>query len=657
LQRRALRIVLALLAAGVVINAACIAWYAGAAYLHLTGLKAHASPSVAGAGIGGPTALGPVRASLRDLSADLAGVRRHAAPLLWLCPYLGWLPVHGADVAAAPQLLDLADHLTAAGLLLLDALAPMVEAAPEGHGGAIDRLTALLPALAGARPQLADADARLARAEEVWDQLAGEPLSAQLAQPLDRVGGYLPALRSGVQLAALAPFLLGAEGARTYLILAQNEDELRPTGGFISSAGLVTFDGGRITRLEFEDSYAVDDLNKPYPEPPEPLRRIMLADLWLFRDINWSPDFPTTARAAADAYTYGRGVVVDGVVAVDQQALQLLLAALGPVTVAATGETVTADGLIEAIRKHWAPEPGEGLTEEWWLQRKSFLGDLAAAMRDRLETNAGALDLPALARALHRALAGKHLLIQVWQPEVAAALSSAGWSGAVGAAEGDFLMVVDANVGFNKASAALTRRIDYHVTLEADGGGRAEATVQYYHTAAPTRRRCVPEVRYDEVYAQMIDRCLWNYVRLYVPPGAQLEDWPRLVVPADQMLSGEPTSGTVDIETTEANTTAFGLLFVLPTGESMALTYAYRLPAGLARRLESADSWRYALRLQKQPGTGSTPVQVTVTLPEGAAVLTSRPRADATTGRDLVFHLDLIQDRDVVVTYATAEMR
>ncbi len=48
-------------------------------------------------------------------------------------------------------------------------------------------------------------------------------------------------------------------------------------------------------------------------------------DLWVFRDSNWSPDFPTAARQAVALYRPGQPVSVDGVVA------------LGPVRSAGTG--------------------------------------------------------------------------------------------------------------------------------------------------------------------------------------------------------------------------------------------------------------------------------------------------------------------------------
>ena len=103
-------------------------------------------------------------------------------------------------------------------------------------------------------------------------------------------------LRQGFSALTVAPQLLGMDRPRTYLVLALNEDELRPGGGFITGVGEIRVQAGKVITMTFRDSYAVDDFTQPYPDPPEPMRRYMGLDLLVLRDSNWSPDFPT-ARA------------------------------------------------------------------------------------------------------------------------------------------------------------------------------------------------------------------------------------------------------------------------------------------------------------------------------------------------------------------------
>jgi hypothetical protein len=274
----------------------------------------------------------------------------------------------------------------------------------------------------------------------------------------------------GLEAAAVAPDLLGMDEPRTYLVLALNEDERRPIGGYITGAGEVWLEAGRLVTMTFRDSYAVDDFTQPYPDPPEPLRRYMGIDLWVFRDSNWSPDFPTAARQAISLYRPGYPVSVDGVIALDQQAVRGLVDGLGPLAMEGTEKPVTGDTVITYMRRAWAPEDGD-LNREWWKQRKSFMGPLAETAWERVQ--GGRVDWVTLARTLLRLLEEKHLLIYLRNPDAAALLSGQGWDGALrpgpalSTAEGpgDFLMVVDANVGYNKASARVQETISYQVDL------------------------------------------------------------------------------------------------------------------------------------------------------------------------------------------------
>jgi len=635
-----------------VVNAVLLAWHATAALNSLNDVKHLIADRGAKQDGAYPLDVAGARMALRRASQELDAVHRHAAPFLALAPYLEWLPGYGGDIAAAPRLLEMGRALLDANLILLDGLAPLLEqlsqdaaALPNGP------LPLILTALSDAAPQLTRAEARLSQAEAQWEQIQGKQLSPRLVEQLAPFARSLPLLRAAVQLALVAPPLLGIDGPRHYLILAQNEDELRPTGGFISAAGLLTFEHGRIVTLKFDDSYTVDDLSKPYPAPPDVLQRIMLADLWLFRDVNWSPDFPTSARIAADFYAYGQGVAVDGVIALDQKALQYLLEGLGAVTIAESGEVVDADNVLEVLRAHWAPVHGQGLTEEWWKQRKSFLGDLAEAMRRKFESAPGSLNWLALAQAVERALGEKHILLYSTQPEVAGVLNRAGWDGSIQPWKGDYLMVVDANVGFNKASALVTKRIEHTVTLDTAGGAEAQVRLTYHHHGEP-RRECRPEIRYDPVYAQMMQRCLWNYVRLYLPAEATLLSAPRVAVPAEEMLSGEATDGEVDTEPAEGGKQALGLLFVLPPQEDAILEYHYRLSGGLAAHQIGADTWRYDLLVQKQPGSDGTVVRINVQLPAGGRMVHSIPTPEAIAGDQITYQTELQRDWQLSLTYA-----
>ncbi len=577
----------------------------------------------------------------RGLRADVSVLTRQAGWAVRLAPALGGLPGVGGDLRAAPHLLATADHLTRAGVITCDALEPAFGLLEEGTG--FPSPEALLPYLTAARPSLEMALDEVEQAVAAWERVDLSSLSPRTARRAGLLDKALPLLRVGLSAALVAPDLLGADGPRTYLILAQNEDELRPTGGFLTGVGEVRVENGRLVSITFRDSYAADDFSLPYPDPPEPLRRYMGIDLWVFRDSNWSPDFPTAARQALALYRPDTPVQADGVVALDQYALRELVGALGPLTV--EGETVTRETVIPYIRQAWAPEDGS-LTGEWWRERKSFMGALAQAVWDRLQN--GSVDGLVLARALLRLLEEKHLLIYLSDPRAQALVAGQNWDGALRPGMGDFLMVVDANVGYNKASAKVQEAVTYEVDLSR-WPPQATLTLVYTHTA-PAGYPCVPEVRYDPVYEQMMDRCLWDYLRVYVPHGSRLMDATRIPVPGEALWSGRPESGEVTVRPAEEGPVlSLETLLLLPPGAVQTRSFTWELPERVVAR--QGDEGTYRLRVQKQPGTVGHPLRIRIRLPDGASLAAADPFPSAIDGAVLIFETRLDRDREFFLRF------
>ncbi len=560
-------------------------------------------------------ALPALQADLAALETHLVGARAAARPFLWLAPAFGWLPQVGPTVRAGPPLLDMAVELAGGGRQAVDALAPMAGLlASRGQGGE-DLLARAVPMLASAQPSLAQADARLAAAEAARSAIRG-PLHPKLAPQLERLDRILPLARAGLQVAQVAPGLLGNDGPRSYLVLAQNNHELRATGGFISGVGFVRLERGQITDLKLGDSYAVDNFQQPHPAPPAALSEQMGAQLLVLRDSNWSPDFPTSAQVARALYQQDQGAATDGAIALDLEAVRLLVVALGPLDVPGMDGPVTADNVIEQMKQAWAaPSTTEGTVvqgggTEWWLKRKDFMGDMVAAMMAKLQ-GGGDLNAVALARALLEMLDRRHLQIAVDEPTLADLLAKRGWDGGLRPpASGDFLAVVDSNVGFNKVNAAVQQQIAYRAEQAAQGL-TATLVMTYSHTAQPLagEELCDRSPRYGDSYDNLIRRCYWDYVRVYAPGGSELLESAGL----DRIAT----------ERGERGTTVFAGSFLMRPGEVYTVTVHYRLP--------ELSATPYRLMVRKQAGTLALPLHV-----EAAAC-----RWDSDLAEDRIFECSL----------------
>lgn len=554
------------------------------------------------ASLANPARLVWMREQLGNTRADLESIRAEMGPLLSLAERLSWVPRVGEDLAAAPALLDTAIYLCDAGWWGLLGLEPVMDTTSHtAEGSSQTALEAALPVLIVSRPRFAEAEKALMQAQVAWDRVEGQNLSPRLAKWAARLERYLPLLKAAAQLAQAIPGMLGQERPVTYLILAQNNHELRATGGFISGVGVIQLSGGKIITATFEDSYQADaGCNiRAHPPAPAPLRKYMWAPVLMLRDANWSPDFPSSAAVAKSIYRLCRSSDIDGVIAIDLDGVAALLQALGPLQPEGYPTPVTSATLLEYVAKYWTvPLRSASMDEntgQWWTHRKDFMADLLQAALQKVTTAPQSIDPLKLAQAALASFQGKHLLVYLFDsPAAARAFATTGWDGALRPSKGDYLMLVDSNVGFRKVNPKIRQSIDYHVDLSGSRKPRASLKVRYANESkgAP---ECIAGARYDASYEQMMQGCYWDYVRVYVPRGSHVLE----VVGGDS----EPEVSE------EAGKAVISVFLVIAPGESRELAFDYELPSA---GVMNSSLPEYHLLIQKQPGSSDLPVQASI---------------------------------------------
>lgn len=628
-------------------------WAIGRAVVSLQSRQAEVEALLAD----GLTALNPddAEALVLGVRQDVLVLQRETAVFMPLTPYLGWVPKLGPTIQAAPILLEMADAATATAVYAIQGFKPALALLQTGQS-ATELLPDLLPIIDDAQPELIAISQGVARIAAARAGLGdGTDLLGQLRTALDLADQWLPLAQDGLQLAPHLPQILGHNGPRHYLILAQNQDELRATGGFISGVGLVTVDNGRIGDLEFADANFVDNWrDKPYDFPPLPLYDHMGLELFLFRDANFWPDFPTSAEKAMALYSYGQDVPLpDGVIAVDQRFLQLLVEATGPVTIPNSDLTITPDNVISNIQDAWAIQDGQDLNE-WALSRKAFIGSFAQAIRRKIETDFAAVDPAALAQNMIQALETKHLLIYLRDSDVAATLHELAWDGRLPTNPAhDFLLVVDTNMGYSKVNALINQQLNYDVQINTDDTAVANLLIQYQHRGQPADEPCQQGILYrpDTVtsYEALINTCYWDYVRVYTPPGTNLVDSSRHLVPVDSRITHQPWDSQASVVNDLAGLTTFSNFLLLRQTEALGSYFSYELPDTI---IQSNDGHKqYQLAVIKQPGTNAIPVSIHVTLPPGAQLTTASPEPAEVNGTSVYFEFDLVADTFITIDY------
>ena len=280
--------------------------------------------------VSGDLATGRTRLDrLRNLLAGdpLIGVARSFPPTQ--------ADVHGADslAVAAGDLFDAADQGLEIAQRYVD-----IKTAPAGSG--TTTLSRLVEFMATSRDQAIVVQASLSRARVALAKVPDGPGSS-LGTVRDAIGQridtYGPLLDAYVDISARLPTILGWEGPRRYLVLTQNPAELRPTGGYTGSYGIIGFDRGRVVERTFRDVFLLDfPWDFPYVAPPRELTDYLLGpnQPWQFADANWSPDFPTSAQDALRLYANESGDErLDGVLAITTYTIDEFLKLTGPIAV------------------------------------------------------------------------------------------------------------------------------------------------------------------------------------------------------------------------------------------------------------------------------------------------------------------------------------
>ncbi|MBE0688447.1 MAG: DUF4012 domain-containing protein, partial [Anaerolineaceae bacterium] len=428
----------------------------------------------------------------------------------------------------------------------------------------------------------------------------------QMLEPL------IPVIISSGKIFPLLPDLVGMNAPTDYLLLALNHDELRGGGGFITAMGTATLNSLINIDFEMQDSYTVDDLTKAYPLPPQPLQDFMLAGIWVPRDGNWSADFPTSAQSLQNLYELSTDQKTKGVIAFDQMTVQQLLDVMGPINIDPSQELwVNSDNVLEYMYESWG-QASE--SENWWANRKDFVGILGKAMLQSLINTRDLKKMIALAKVSHELLQTGHLMVYFNEPTIQSLLAEMDLDAAVQYQGGDFLYWVDSNIGFNKVDAVMIRKLTYEVDLTDLDNPTAHLTMEYEHPV-DVEVPCVHEASYGKeiAYTNMFQRCYWDYWQVYTAPSTVLKNANVEFVPGDLLLSGIDWLGQVDLESDLPGLGMVGGLQIVPTHSARKLELDFDLDPQILTYQSGIIG--YELNLQKQLGLNEIEMEIIVSIP------------------------------------------
>ncbi len=392
--------------------------------------------------------------------------------------------------------------------------------------------------------------------------------------------------------------ILGHNNSRQYLLIFQNNSEVRATGGFIGTYGLFTLNQGEMTDLFIDGVYNADGQLHEKIIPPQPIQKISTA--WSMHDANWFADFPTSAEKIAWFYEKTGGPTVDGVISLTPTVIERLLKLTGPISMPEYSVDLDADNFVELIQYKVEVDYDKELNRpkkilaDFTPKFIKAIGDLSSQKRKEAT------------EIIFDCLEEKHILAYFSNPSLENLAREEGWSGELIPTNKDYLSVVSSNINGYKTDRMIKETIQHQAEIQEDGS--------IIDTLTIIRRHQGGDSEYD-----WWNRVNSNYLRVYLPLGSQLIsadgqsleiyqpsiDYQKHNFKKDPLVDSIESKMVIDSKTgtrifEENGKTVFANWAYVSPGETVVLSYKYKLPFKIDLTGQT-DS--YSLLTQKQLGS------------------------------------------------------
>lgn len=498
------------------------------------------------------------------------------------------------------SIISIANNAIDTGNILIKAVEPYKDflgikgGSSDGAQTTQDRITFLTQSIESLIPHLDQVETKMASINESIQQInpnrypekfRDQEIRSKIVKIQNTTTDIYTLVKNGRPILAKTPWLLGKDSPRTYMMVFQNDAELRPTGGFWTAYGLIRVDNGKITPLSSDDIYNLDaKFNSTIPAP-RPIKAYHInVPYWNIRDMNTSPDFPTSIRLFLEKYQKVNGTKdkIDAVIGIDTQVLVDIVKVIGRVGVPGWGNFSSdpdkrCDGCPQIIYQlEWlAGRPRDYIEKD----RKGFLSPLIHS----LLSNAMGAEKSKIAPLMESMLGDiyqKHILFYFNDTDIQSAAESANIAGKIVETTNDvdYLHLSQANMSSAKTNLFLKTKIEHKITST---NGKVEHKVSVTYQNPSKASNCNLEKG---------DLCL---------NAPKYREWFRFFTHPNSTLIKMTGSEVEPVVYDELNKKVFEGFF----GDKYPLYAQSNLRTSIQYVSGVAPSQKYSLYLQKQPGT------------------------------------------------------
>lgn len=509
--------------------------------------------------------------------------------------YIRFIPLANNYYNDAEHLMNAGSHGLDAASIIVESVEPYADVLGlkgEGSfvmGSAEQRIQTAILTMGKITPRIDDVAESLLLAQKEIDAVdpnhypsffGGDKIKKQLIELQTITDAGVAFVDESRPLIKVLPSLLGETKEKKYLIIFQNDKELRPTGGFITAYAVFRIDKGIIHVDKSDDIYTLDNsIRKTTPIPAAIKKYLPKVTTFNLRDSNISPDFVESMKIFESMYANAAGKSdVDGIIALDTNVLVSVIKILDD-EVAAGGITFNTkiDKRCDCPQVIYVLEDNISRPVNYVKTgRKDLLGVLLYAIMEKALKSSPKLYWGPLFQDVVTQANEKHVLFYLYDKNAQKGLEALNVTGKIKPFEGDYFHINEANLGGAKSNLFVKEAVTQNYEIAGDGTITKTVTIDYKNPHAPS-----------DCDLERGGLCL----------NAILRDWLRIYVPEGSTIVKSQGSEVKMTDYKELGKTVFdGFLTVRPQG-SATFTITYTLPF----KLKSGSS--LPVLIQKQPGT------------------------------------------------------
>lgn len=515
--------------------------------------------------------------------------------------FLKFIPLANGYFNDINHLVKASSYGINAGIIGADALIPYVDVlglkgkGTFAGGTAQDRIRTAVQTMGKVVPQIDKIEKELISAQKEIDQVdpghyppIGKLKSVrdQMQQLKDITNGAVIAVGQGKPLIKSLPTLLGEKEGKKYLLLFQNDAELRPTGGFLTYYAIFRVEEGDIKVEGSSDIYNLDDSISSHPAPSAIIKQYFPSVRSAFiRDSNLSPDFVVSMKDFESLYERSSAKTdVDGIIAINTHFFVNIIRILGEVN--ASGLKFTAENepkcdcpsVVYTLENEISRPVNYVKTN-----RKGLIGDLMFATLDKALKSSPKLYWGQLFQQFIVDANEKNIMFYLYDKEAQKGIEALNWAGRVNDFNGDYMYINDANFGGQKSNLFVEKTLTVDYTI-SKGVIKKKVTMEYKNPKP-----------YSDCNLERGGLCL----------NATLRNYQRILVPKGSVLDSSKGS-QVKVGTSEdLGKTVYDAFFTVnPLGKA-SMAYEYTLPFKTSEKT-------LPVYIQKQPGVDNIPITITV---------------------------------------------